>query len=450
MQEVAIKESEAGRRGYALRRLASLALGLVTLFVTGLVFAWSVFVTPIALDTGWDSMMLTQNYRVLMIFQAVGCILSSVVQRACNGEPRIPLLVGGALALAGFVLCGTLAGMGIAAVFVFYGAVAALGAGMVFNAVLATMNLWFPDKLGFVSGLQMFLYGIASLFLGVPIDGLMGIVGWRVTLEGLGVAVFVLALAAAFAIKKPPSNIVELFPRKKNAAGEADGADVARSSAAHSSANPYYRTDFGVTLKQFDTMQMMKTPVFWLAVMWFVMLATVGMTLVGESRQDALSLGTDATLATLLVGLVSLFNGGTGVLHGLFLDRFGIVNLVRLCSGLMVAGAAVITCSFAVGSSPLFICGALVTAMGYGAFPVFTTTFPLNRFGREYYAMNCAVGTAFCIPTSIAGMVLTPLFMGDRGLVSMYAGLLCMCVLGLVAAFVLIRRYRKDMDKLVD
>ncbi len=432
------------RAGYARRRITSLAIGLITLFIMGLIFAWSIFATPIANDTGWDPMMLSQNFRIVMICQAVGCIFSSLIQRRFHGEPRIPIIIGGVMVIAGFALCGVCSSWGVVSVFVFYGGVAAMGAGISFNAILTTVNLWFPDRVGFISGLQMFAFGVASLIFGVMLDGFMNTIGWQLTLVGLGAVICALNIVAAAIIKAPPINIDEIFPSKS--VGQAAEKS---SSVVEAAKNPHYKTDFCVSKKQFTTTQMLKTPVFWIGLFWFICVASIGLTLIGESRQDALSLGTEATLATLLVGTVSLFNGGMSIVYGLLLDRFGIVNHLRLMSGVSLVGICIVAAAFAVQSSPMFIVGALVVAMGYGGLPVFSTTFTLNRYGRQYYSTNCAIGTAFLVPASLASMVLAPVFMGSGGLGEMYTGFVGVMILALAVLVVFIRRYRKEMSQLV-
>ena len=437
------KDAMSLRADYARRRIASLLVGLVTLFIMGLIFAWSIFTTPIAADTGWDTALLAQNFRVVMICQAIGCIVSSLIQRRCNGEPRLALIVGGVMVVLGFALCGVCSGWGVASVFVFYGGVAAMGAGISFNAILTTVNLWFPDRVGFISGLQMFSFGVASLVFGVMMDNLMNTIGWRATLLGLGVIVCVLNVAAAMVIKAPPVDIDEVFP-SKSASSAAQGA-----AAPDMSKNPHFKTDFCVSKKQFTTAQMMKTPVFWIGLVWFICTASIGLTLLGESRQDALSLGTEATLATLLVGILSLANGGMSIVYGLLLDRFGLINHMRLMSGVSVVGICIVTAAFAAQSSPMFIAGALIVSAGYGGLPVFSTTFTLNRYGRLHYSANCAIGTAFLVPASLASMILAPAFRGTGGLGDMYAGFVAVMAVALVALLVFVRRYRKEMSQLV-
>lgn len=432
------------RKAMSVRRIACLLVGLVTLFFMGLIFAWSIFATPIANSTGWDPQLLAFNFRIVMICQAVGCLASSMIQRQCNGRPRVPIFIGGALVLIGFISVGALSSLGIVSVFVFYGGFAAFGAGIAFNAILTTVNLWFPDRVGVVSGLQMFAFGVASLVLGVQIDGLMNTIGWQTVLAGLGILIFALNVVASFVIKASPAGIDEVF-RGKAASAKAESGD-GRNAAAK---NPHFLTDFGVSKKSFGIPDMLKTPVFWLGLAWFVCVASIGLTLMGESRQDALALGTEATLATLIVGMISLFNGGASIVYGFLLDRFGLINHLRLTTGISVAGICLITAACFAQSSPLFIFGALVLAVGYGGLPVFSTTFTLNRYGRTHYAENCAVGTAFLVPASLASMILAPIFSGFGGLAFMYAGFVGVILVGIILLLAFSRRYRRDMVDLV-
>lgn len=434
-------DKEALQKQYGPKRMASLLSGLLALLVAGLIFAWSIFTTPIANDTGWSTQTLSMNFRVVMICYSIGCLASSIIQRKQNGEPRMPLLIGAACALVGFACLNIFSGIGIASVFIFYGAIAAFGIGIVFNAIFTTNNLWFPDHVGLVTGLQMFAFGIASLIFGVQIDALMVAIGWRTVLTGLGVLAFILSAIAAFLMSAPPAEIDQIFPGKASASND----DIAERAAK----NPHFLTDFGVSKTSFTIGDMFKSKVFWVGLVWFICIGCLGVTLLGESRQDALSLNADVTMATLIVGMISLFSGGASVIYGILLDNFGLVNHFRLVTIFAFIGGCLITVAFVIQNPVVFFAGALTVAVSYGGLPIFSATFTLNRYGRDYYSANCAVGTMLLVPASLASMILAPTFMSFNGLMSMYAGFVGVVMVGIVFVVLLIRMYRSDMSKLV-
>lgn len=432
------------RASYSRRRLAFLVVGSLGLLLIGVINAWAIFSDPICADTGWDSQYMTTTFMISIVGMCVGCLLSSVVQTKCKGEPRVPIVLGAICMCAGMTVTGANTSLGPAGVFFFYGGLGGVGEGLAFNAILSTVNLWFPDRVGLASGIQMFAYTSSPLFLGIPLDSVMAAFGWRATLIGLGVAYIVVLLIAAAVSKLPPNNLGEFFKEPaKAASAEASGA------ASPASKNPHYLTDFGVSSVSFTGGQAMKSKTFWLGLAWFITVGAVSLALVGESKQDALALGVAANMATLLAGLVAVGEGTASIIYGFYLDRFGLMSLVRLVSGICVGACALIVVAFVTGQGVVFFVGAIALTCAYGGLPIFTAAFALKRFGKDYYSMNYAIATTWLSVCSILNMVINPMLLGAGGLLCMYGFFLVLAVVGIVLMFVFVRGYRKDMAKLV-
>jgi MFS transporter, OFA family, oxalate/formate antiporter len=442
-----------GRKGeYARKRVIFLVLGSLSLLLIGVINAWSIFSEPICGDMGWNTQDMSKTFLISIIAFCVGCLLSSVVQTKCKGEPRVPIVLGAVLMAAGF-LAAAYAPMGQMGIFLFYGVVAGLGEGFAFNAIIPTVNLWFPDRVGIASGVQMFCYTSSPLFLGIPLDSVMSAVGWRAAFVGLAVAFLVLLIVCAVVAKMPPYNIGEFFqaPTAANAdAVDVAGADDDATGADKRTKNPHYRTDFGVSATSFTMAQAMKSKTFWVGLAWFITVGAVALTLVGESKQDALSLGVATSMATLLAGLVAVGEGCASIVYGFFLDRFGLMNLVRLVTGLAIVATGLITLAFFIGNGTIFFVGAILLTCGYGGLPIFSAAFALNRFGRDYYSVNYAVATTWLSIASVLSMIITPFLLAAGGLLLMYGAFFILGIVGVFIMFAFVAMYRKDMDKLVE
>ena len=55
---------------------------------------------------------------------------------------------------------------GLTVLYVGYGVLCGAGCGIAYNTVIATVNAWFPDRVGFSSGALMMGFGIGGLVLG--------------------------------------------------------------------------------------------------------------------------------------------------------------------------------------------------------------------------------------------------------------------------------------------
>lgn len=438
------KDLQQLRKEYGRHRLVFIVLSFASLLLIGVINAWTIFAEHICADMGWATQDMSRTFLISIIAMCVGCLVSSAIQTKANGNPRVPIILGAVCMGAGMAIPGLAPQFGQMGIFVFYGALGGFGEGMAFNALIPTVNLWFPDKVGLASGVQMFAYTSSPLFLGIPLDAVMAAIGWRATLVGVGVAVIAVLVVTTLIAKMPPYNIGDVYQGPvKNAAEEA------AAGAAQGKQNPHRRTDFGVSETSFKVDQVLKSKTFWIGLAWFITVAAVSLTLIGESKQDALSLGVEVTLATLLAGLVAVGEGVASIVYGFFLDRFGLMNLVRVVTAIATAACGLITLAFFIGNGFLFFAGAILLTCGYGGLPIFSAAFSLNRFGRDYYSINYAIATTWLSFGSILSMIIDPVLLSAGGLLCMYATFFAIAIAGMVLMVFFIRGYRKEMDKLV-
>lgn len=78
-----------------------------------------------------------------------------------------------------------------------------VGSALGFLSCVKTASLWFsPQRLGLIIGLTMMIGTMGATFGGAPLSELVEHVGWRSTVQGLGLVGLVLAAYALFAIKE--------------------------------------------------------------------------------------------------------------------------------------------------------------------------------------------------------------------------------------------------------
>lgn len=250
------------------KRVAYLALATAGLLVLGLVYAWSIFATPIAVQYGWDKGSLQLVFNIAMICFCVAALLGSYVMKV------LPLK--GALAIAatmialGFLGTAFFASKSLVGMYFSYGLLCGAGCGMGYNLVIAAVNSWFPDKIGFSSGVMMMGMGLGSLLLGSAADSLIGIVGIELGFIVLAVVAFAVVIALSTVLKPAPADAASLLAR--------------------SSSGPHASNDGLCDCAP------LKDPLFYVYMIWAIFTIAVGITLIGGVKQGALVLGVDGAV----------------------------------------------------------------------------------------------------------------------------------------------------------
>lgn len=410
------------KRAVGHKRILTLGLGTAALLFLGLVYAWSIFSTPLDRAYGWGSAALSLTFSLSMIFFCIGSIVSSLIM--ARTSPRVTIFAGGILMGIGFACTGILAPWGVWTVYVFYGGLIGLGCGFGYNSLIATVNAWFPDKIGFSSGVLLLGFGMGALILGSVADILMTEVGLTGTFSLLGVAAFLLLAFLAFAVRLPRVDVSRYYPKKSTGISGKG------------------------SLPSFKPRTMATSPTFALYLLWFVSLGIMSLTLIGSSKQGALGVGVDAGFATLLVGLVSTTNGVARLVFGSCFDHFGLTKSMAAISfcGLIAAGLLVV--SFLAMNPAFYIAGAIVTGFSYGGVPVMSSSFAMARFGPKYYSTNFALANICIIPASLLSSALATPLRALGGDLLMYTVFGVIVAIGAGSVLLFARRYKRELAEI--
>lgn len=334
----------------------------VGLLVLGLVYAWSIFATPIAEAYGWDKGSLQTTFNIAMICFCVAALLGSFVNKVLPLKATF-LLAGGMLAL-GFIGTALLSPKSLMGIYLSYGVLCGAGCGMGYNLVIATTNSWFPDKIGFSSGVMMMGMGMGSLLLGTAANALIAVAGIQVSFFALAIVAFAVVLGLALFLKPAPDYVAGMVLEGKGGA--------AGSSTAIADDNPF------------------KDPMFYVYMVWAIFTIAVGITLIGASKQGALLLGVADSLATLIVGLCSTMNGVSRLVVGAIYDKLGLKAAIFTSGIVTTLSAVAIASSYVSGFTAPYVVAAVCMGFGYGAIPVIASAFARERYGAKNYARNFA------------------------------------------------------------
>lgn len=344
------------------KRILYLVLSTVTLLFLGLIYAFSMFAAPMCAAFGLEKSAVGLTFNIMMITFCLGAVLGSQIEKAIGVKGAI--IVAAIMFAVGFIGTGLFAYGNIIALYLFYGVICGLGVGIGYNCVIATTNVWFPDKVGLSSGILMMGFGLGSLILGTLSVNLANSFGLGNVLIAVGIVSAIVIGLEGVVIKRPPSNIITAMAPEKAMGSSYDPAD--EDSA-------------------------LKTPLFYIYWIWAIIVIAIGLATIGNCASDAQSVGWDAGFATLLVGLVSVLNGVGRVLIGIIYDKTN-VKVTMVIDGVVafIAAACIIT-AFTMGIPALYVVGAFCCGFCYGGVPVVASAFGRQRFGAKNYPLNLSL-----------------------------------------------------------
>jgi len=392
-------------------------IGVIAMLFAGVLYAWSILKAPLAVEFGWGASQLALNFTLAMTFFCVGGLLGARLSKRAGH--KMALVVAGVLSVAGFVLTALLKNASVEILYITYGVLAGLGIGIAYNVVIATVSVWFPDKKGLCSGCLMMGFGASALVLGNVADAMFkSNLGWRTTYMIVGIAIFVVLLAAALLIKKPGEDVVLPVPESAK--------DKKTDESAHG---------------DFTSVQMLCCPSFWMAFICISFLAAVGSSVISFAKDLALSVNASEALAVSLVGVLSVCNGIGRILTGAIFDVIG-SRKTMLCANIFTICAAGVTL-IAVLTNSLVLCivGLCLTGVSYGSCPTITAAFTSTFFGMKYFSNNMAIMTFTVMVGSLVATASNKVLELTGGYTSAFLMLLALTFVALVLN-VLIRKQR--------
>ena len=358
-----------------INRLPKLAYGTLCMLFLGLIYAWSVFIAPLEAEFGWVRSETSLIFTISMSFFCLGIIAGGYLVRLLT--VRKTLYLSALLVLVGFIASTrihTLAG-----IYISYGVICGLGAGMGYNATLAMFTRWYPDKPGFCSGALMMGFGFGSLLLGTSATFLMDKIGWQGTFLLFGaITAVLLALSTHIVSEVPPQEILRYSTDVKNIQSNEETID-------------------------YETSQIIRRPSFWLYFFWAMCLTAAGLAVIGNAVPIAQELGIQTTVATTFAGLISVTNGAIRIFFGSVFDILGKRKTMLLDTVFTILAMMILIFSFISGSTVLLVVGFILTGMAYGGLPPITASFANRMYGPKNFPVNFSILNLFVIPAALLG-----------------------------------------------
>ena len=353
-----------------------LLISLAVLLCLGLIYAWSIFRIPLENEFGWTKAETSITFSISMMMFCIGGVVSGFLTQR-RGVRTTMVLCAITLA-AGFM--GASAIHSLWGIYLTYGGLAGLGAGLGYNAVISTIVKWFPDKQGLVSGISLMGFGFGAMILGTAGAGLLTIIGWRMTFLLIGIAFGILMLLGAILLRPVPIDFLQQMK------GSLKGCSV--------------------FLEEVDFRQMLRRKNFWLYVCWAAALGAGGLAIINISASYASGfLGGDLKEAAAVAGIVSVANGVGRVAFGQLFDSKGYKITMRSVSiTFLFAGLALLSAEY---TGQLLILGIGYTLIGlsYGGVTPTNAAYTAYFFGQKHYALNFSITNLNLIVASYIGPI---------------------------------------------
>ncbi|MEI3338632.1 MAG: OFA family MFS transporter [Eubacterium sp.] len=400
-----------------LNRWVYAVVGVITLLLAGLVYAWSVMSKSIAASRpDWSAAQVSMTFTMVMAFFCIGCLIAGILAKKVS--PKIYIILSGVLFFVGFMVAA-MTGASPALLYLGYGVLCGLGAGFAYNAVMSTMSAWFPDKQGLISGILLMGFGLSAFIIGKVFAAVTPSTGgeeWKATFRVLGIVILVIMVICSFFFVRPDADFVPPTSGKKKEVRE-PALDI-------------------------NSAQMVKKPAFWLYYIWAILVSAAGLVLVSQASGIAVQVGgtsvSDGTIAT-VVGLISILNGIGRVIFGGMFDKKGYKMTMIVDMIIFIVAGLVLILALTTGQFLFIVLGFVVGGFAYGGVTPTNSAIISDFFGRTYYPMNFSLINTNLLIASFASTIAGKLYDATQSYMSAIFMLIGVTVVGFIV-FLGIRR----------
>jgi OFA family oxalate/formate antiporter-like MFS transporter len=354
-----------------LGRWGQLVLGVLCMsMIANLQYGWTLFVDPIQQKFGWERTAIQWAFTIFVVMETwLVPIEGWFVDKY---GPRLVTIFGGALCALGWVLnayADTLTLLYVAA------AISGVGAGAVYGTCVGNALKWFPDRRGFAAGLTAAGFGAGSALTVIPIANMIRDSGYQHTFFVFGLGQGLVVMLAALLLVSP-------------SAAFKDRMLAGRTATVNT-----------VTRRQYSTAEMVRTPVFWLLYLMFVMMAAGGLMAAASLApiaKDFKVAGVEVSLIgitlpalTFALTIDRVLNGVTRPFFGWVSDKIGRENTMVIA--FMIEGAGILALGMFAHIPMAFV---LLTGLVFFAWGEIYSLFPAtcsDTYGDKNAAANAGL-----------------------------------------------------------
>jgi OFA family oxalate/formate antiporter-like MFS transporter len=341
-----------------------LVIGIICMAsVANLQYGWTLFVNPMDAKYHWGRASIQIAFTIFVLLETwLVPVEGYLVDRF---GPRWIVVVGGILCGLAWAINSVASSL---AMLYFAAALGGIGAGGVYGTCIGNAVKWFPGRRGLAAGLTAAGFGAGSALTIIPIAAMIKSSGYEQTFLTFGLAQGLIVAVLGFALFAPPASML-IAPAKM-----APGAGKHQATPG----------------------EMVKSPIFWLMYLMFVLMgagglmATAQLALIAKDFKVAdvpVSLiGLTLPALTFALALDRVLNGITRPFFGWVSDHIGRENTMFIAFGLEGVGILALA---KFGTDPVnfvILSGLVFFAWGeiYSLFPATVT----DTFGARYATTN--------------------------------------------------------------
>jgi MFS transporter, OFA family, oxalate/formate antiporter len=348
----------------AARPWVQLIVGIICMvMIANLQYGWTLFVGPIGDRFHWSKAAIQVTFTIFVLFET--WLVPAQGYLVDKFGPRWMIVGGGLLCGLAWVLnsfAGSLEMFYVAA------ALGGLGAGAVYGTCIGNAVKWFPGRRGLAAGLTAAGFGMGAALTIVPIGNMIRSAGYEQAFLTFGIFQGIVVVVVGMFVMAPSSQFDALSPRL------APGASRYQSAP----------------------LTMLKTPVFWVMYLMFVMMAAGGLMATAQLAPIAKDLHVEKVPVSLLgltlpalafaLQLGQVLNGLSRPLFGWLSDRIGretTMFIAFLLEGLSIIALANL------GTDPKWF--VVLSALVYFTWGEIYSLFPAtvtDTFGAAYATTN--------------------------------------------------------------
>jgi OFA family oxalate/formate antiporter-like MFS transporter len=361
-----LEERSHSAGGIANNRWLQLVLGIICMsMVANLQYGWTLFVNPIDAKYHWGRAAIQVAFSIFVITETwLVPIEGWFVDRF---GPKAVVMVGGVLCGVAWVLNSFADSL-----FILYVAAAlgGIGAGAVYGTCVGNALKWFPDRRGLAAGLTAMGFGAGSALTIIPISNMIKADGYEAAFLWFGLGQGIIVFIVSWFLLAPRKGDVAAVKPKVTQSG-----------------------------RDFTPVEMLKSPVFWVMYLMFVMMAAGGLMATAQLGPIAKDfkiadtpvslLGITLPALTFALSIDRVLNGVTRPFFGWVSDHIGRENTMFLA--FLIEGIGIWAMSI-YGQHPVAF--VILTGLVFFAWGEIYSLFPAtcgDTFGSKYAATNAGL-----------------------------------------------------------
>ena len=346
--------------------IAQLVIGIICMvMIANLQYGWNLFVNPINQQHHWGRAAIQVAFSIFVVTETwLVPVESWFVDRF---GPRFVVMAGGVLVGLGWVIDSAASSLTM-----LYGAavLSGIGAGAVYGTCLGNALKWFVGRRGLAAGMTAAGFGAGAAATVVPIREVILAHGYQSAFLWFGLLQGGVILIASQFLRAPKFNAVAIVT----------GPNLQ-------------------TLRSFRPLETLKTPLFWVLYLMFVLVAAGGLVVTaqlasmaadfGVAESSVSILGITGTVLTLALVVDNVLNGLARPFFGWVSDKIG--REPTMFIAFMLAAAAIGSLAL-YGRNPLWF--VITSGMIYFTWGEIYSLFPAtctDSYGPRYATTNAGM-----------------------------------------------------------